>query len=207
MIRLRSEVFLNIAKTLSRSRANGPGVRAVVWVQGCTIGCDGCYSPHSHPHKRVNLVDPEDLAGWICDLEGIEGVTVSGGEPFEQADGVLALVNAVQSIRPELSWFLFTGFTHETLKATEHDAVQTLLECADMLSSGPFLPEQHENGLLWRGSTNQSLVYLSDRYSPEQEADWVQTSPIEEVFLKDNRLEYTGFMAKKGVIYTSLRAL
>jgi anaerobic ribonucleoside-triphosphate reductase activating protein len=201
------EVYLNVAKTLSHSRANGPGVRAVVWVQGCTIGCDGCYSPHSHPHKRVNLVDPEDLAAWICDLEGIEGVTVSGGEPFEQADGVLALVNAVRLKRPDLTWFLFTGFTHDALKASAHQAVQTLLESADMLSSGPFVPEKHEDGLLWRGSVNQVLVYLTNRYTQDQEYEWSLESPVEEMLLHHNRLEYTGFKAKNGVLYNTLRAL
>ena len=71
---MSSNTYLNISKTLSYSRANGPGTRAVIWVQGCTIGCDGCYSQSTHPHRKIHLVDPLELAKWVCSIDGIEGV-------------------------------------------------------------------------------------------------------------------------------------
>ena len=85
---MTSDIHLNVAKTLSHSRANGPGVRAVIWVQGCTIGCPGCYNAFTHPHEKRTLVTPDTIAEWVSSLEAIEGVSFSGGEPFEQAKAV-----------------------------------------------------------------------------------------------------------------------
>ena len=107
---MSDDVYLNISKTLSRSRANGPGSRGVIWVQGCTIGCDGCYSLFTHPHRKVNIVPPQELALWICSLNGIEGVTISGGEPFEQARAVSIMLQYIRTNRPDLSVFVFTGY-------------------------------------------------------------------------------------------------
>ena len=95
---MSSNTYLNISKTLSHSRANGPGTRAVIWVQGCTIGCDGCYSQSTHPHRKIHLVDPLVLAKWVCSIEGIEGVTISGGEPFEQSEALVKFLLCVKEL-------------------------------------------------------------------------------------------------------------
>jgi anaerobic ribonucleoside-triphosphate reductase activating protein len=202
-----NEVYLNISKTLSHSRANGPGVRAVIWVQGCTIGCKGCYSVATHPHKRVNLVEPQHLANWIASLEGIEGVTFSGGEPFEQAEAVLSVILLTKSLRPDLTIFLFSGFEYESLKSSKHPSIKSILKTADMLSAGPFVSEKFNPELLWRGSENQQLIYLSEVYSPESEQEWKTVSPIEEIQMNSTRLDYTGFKGKDGLIYNHLKGL
>ena len=89
------ETYLNVAKTMKMSLANGPGKRAVIWVQGCTIGCTGCYNSFTHPHKKVKLIEPQLIADSISTISEIEGVTFSGGEPFEQA---LAVANTIEEI-------------------------------------------------------------------------------------------------------------
>lgn len=204
---MENAVYLNIAKTLSHSRANGPGVRAVIWVQGCTVGCDGCYSIGTHPHRRVNLIEPERLANWISSLEGIEGVTFSGGEPFEQAEAVLSVIRLAKSLNPDLTIFLFSGFEYGVLQSSGNPAVKSILEMADMLSTGPFVAERFNPELLWRGSENQELVYLSEVYSSELESAWEAASPIEEIQLNSDRLDYTGFKGKDGLIYNHLKGL
>ena len=75
-----SEIFLNVAMTMPRSMANGPGQRAVIWVQGCTIGCSGCYNSVTHPHKIQTITSPEKLANWINSIEDIEGIKTSIGK-------------------------------------------------------------------------------------------------------------------------------
>jgi anaerobic ribonucleoside-triphosphate reductase activating protein len=204
---MSSNIYLNVSKTLSHSRANGPGVRAVIWVQGCTIGCDGCYSLSTHPHRKVHLVDPVELAKWVCSIEDIEGVTLSGGEPFEQSEAVAELLRYVKAIRPELSFFLFTGYEFTVLQQSTNNHVQAVLEIADMLSSGPFVAKLYEINLLWRGSSNQQLVYLSGRYSADNEPAWCSDSPVEEIYMQNQRLEYTGFKGKNGPIYNHLKKL
>ena len=79
------KLFLNVADIQLRSRVNGPGLRSVIWVQGCTRGCPGCFNPHTHPHDPRHLLDPEALAQRLMRVPDTDGITLSGGEPFEQA--------------------------------------------------------------------------------------------------------------------------
>ena len=102
-------LLLNVSSTMSRSRANGPGVRAVIWVQGCTIGCAGCYSAPTHPHSANSLVEPSEVVEWILSIPDIEGITVSGGEPFEQAGALVDIISQMKRVRPELTVFIFSG--------------------------------------------------------------------------------------------------
>lgn len=76
---------LNLARTLARSAANGPGDRFVIWVQGCPLACPGCWNPDTWSFQRRNLRDTEELVAEILTIQGIEGVTFTGGEPFMQA--------------------------------------------------------------------------------------------------------------------------
>ena len=202
---MTTEVYLNVAKTLSHSRANGPGVRAVIWVQGCTIGCKGCYSGSTHPHKKVNLVPPAELSAWVAKIDGIEGITLSGGEPFEQAEAVAKFLNFLKAMRPDLSIFLFSGYEHDSLAQSKNPNIKEVMELTDMLSSGPFISELYDENLLWRGSSNQQLVYISDRYASTEELGWTKTSPIEEINMNATSLEYTGFKGKGGHLYKHLR--
>ena len=202
---MTTEVYLNVAKTLSHSRANGPGVRAVIWVQGCTIGCKGCYSGSTHAHKKVNLVPPVELATWIASIKGIEGITLSGGEPFEQAEAVAELLTCLKAMRPNLSTFLFSGYEHDSLAQSTNPIIRKVMVLTDMLSSGPFISKLYDEKLLWRGSSNQQLVYISDRYASTEELDWIKNSPIEEISMNATSLEYTGFKGKGGHIYKHLR--
>ena len=84
--------------TLPRSRANGPGPRSVVWFQGCTLGCPGCFNPGTHRREGGYSVPVEELAGQLSAGEpAITGVTVSGGEPFQQPRALLALVRKLRA--------------------------------------------------------------------------------------------------------------
>ena len=158
---MSSNTYLNVSKTLSYSRANGPGARAVIWVQGCTIGCEGCYSQSTHPHRKVQVIDSLELAKWVCSIDGIEGVTISGGEPFEQSAAVAKFLLSVKQIRPELGFFLFTGYEITYLHQSTNKSVQTILEIADMLSSGPFVAELYESDLRWHQTGRNWVNSLS----------------------------------------------
>ena len=76
---------LNLAGFLARSGVNGPGIRAVVWVQGCPFRCKGCFNERFQPFSPATGIPVDTLAGTILALPGIDGVTFSGGEPFAQA--------------------------------------------------------------------------------------------------------------------------
>ncbi len=160
----------------SLSRANGPGARAVIWVQGCSLGCRGCFNPQTHPFEGGRLLSVDDLVGRIVALgDTIQGISVSGGEPLQQRPGLLALLRRVRQETP-LSVLLFTGFSWEEVQRLP--AAQDLLTCVDVLIAGRYDPSQHLSGGL-RGSMNQTLHFLTDRY----ELDDLQSVPAAEIII------------------------
>ena len=202
-----SEIFLNVSSTMNRSRANGPGVRAVIWVQGCTIGCRGCYSASTHPHEASSLYRPSEIAEWLQSIPNIEGVTFSGGEPFEQAAAVLETINSIrENIGSDFSVFVYTGYEIEFLRKSNDKNVHDLLDAVDILSAGPFDNKLRDETLLWRGSSNQSLHFLSDKYSIGQVEQWSLDSPIEEILIDSDVINFTGFVGpNSGMVKAAKR--
>lgn len=155
-----SQILLNVADIRHRSRANGPGVRSVVWVQGCTLGCPGCFNPHTHAHRPVKLLDPEKLGAKLALLPGINGLTISGGEPFQQADACARLASTVQATG--LSVMVFSGYPLTFLRQSADRAIRWFLSSIDLLVAGSYI-ESRKTNTLWRSSSNQTLHYLTDR--------------------------------------------
>lgn len=185
-------VRVNLAYTCARSAANGPGERFVLWVQGCPLACPGCWNPDTWAFKRRDLRSIEDLAASILATEGIEGITLTGGEPFAQAR---ALAELARLVRAEgLSVFVFTGYDLNELTRPEHRA---LLDLSDVVVSGRYVDEQRVSGWAWRGSANQRVHFLSDRYSLANMEDVVE---VEFYLGKDGALTITGFPTTAGVL-------
>src|ERR1035437_7030395 len=101
------------------SRANGPGLRAVVFFQGCTLLCRACWNPQSHPFRGSEMT-VGGVANEVLQARtehSLEGVTFSGGEPMQQADNLLGLMHNLREQAPELSFGMFSGYTeHELAK-------------------------------------------------------------------------------------------
>lgn len=152
---------LNLARVLERSAVNGPGERFVIWVQGCPLACPGCWNPDTWAFERREQWDVEALAERIRQVEGIEGLTFTGGEPFAQAAALAELA----TLLPGLSVVIFTGYTLEELRKPAHKA---LLSRSDILVAGRYIEEHRSLDLPLRGSSNQVIHFLTHRY---QEAD------------------------------------
>lgn len=185
------DLSLNIAAFRRRTRVNGPGWRAAVWVQGCTIRCPGCFNPDTHPHVARQLWDPERLADEL--LRGdVEGVTILGGEPFEQAAACAALARRVR--RAGKTIVTYSGYTTSDLRASTLPEVLALLAATDLLIAGPYIAVARNDGRGWHGSTNQELVFLTDRYSPEI-FETLDALPVVELRTDGERLDWTGIPA------------
>lgn len=140
------------------TKALGPGLRYVIWTQGCLRRCPGCISPESQPIKPGLVVEVELLADEISKNKNISGITISGGEPFLQAASLSKLLRFVKQKRPELNVIVFSGYTKDEL--IWNDA-ELLLGQADVLIDGSFCQEQmSDKGL--RGSLNQKIHFLTD---------------------------------------------
>jgi anaerobic ribonucleoside-triphosphate reductase activating protein len=181
-----SAAALRLHSFLPASTANGPGVRAVVWVQGCSLGCPGCYNPDTHAFAGGELVPVDELFGRLVALgAGIEGVTVSGGEPLQQRPALLALLGRVRR-ETALSVLVFTGFRWEEVNRFPEAA--ELLGCVDVLIAGRYEQAQHL-ALDLRGSANKAVHFLTARYGP---ADLRAVPPAEVVITADGEVVATG---------------
>ena len=106
---------------ISKSEANGPGGRMVVWVQGCRLNCKNCFNPETHSFRTDKEMDVKDIIELIQQDDSISGVSFSGGEPLEYPQAILKILNG---LRPGLNSILFSGYTlEEVLKSPQKLAV------------------------------------------------------------------------------------
>ncbi len=146
----------------------GPGVRLGIWLAGCTLACPGCMTPEfweARPEHRRSL---EDIAAFLDRLpEDVHAVTISGGEPFQQPEGLAALLHLLRARGYDDIW-VYTGYTLEWLRRR----YASLLSRIDVLIDGPYRQDLPTD-LLWRGSANQRMHLLSPR-ARRRHARWVQ---------------------------------
>jgi len=173
--------------TIERSRANGPGQRFAIWFQGCSLGCPGCFNPATHPAGGADAVAIGDLVDRIAAQgDAIEGVTVSGGEPFEQPEALAALARELRRRAPGLSIVVFSGFTRREIEG--QPLGPAILESIDVLVDGRFV-ERRALGRGLRGSDNQRIHLLTDRYTLAE----VEGTPVGEVVIdRDGTVRVTG---------------
>lgn len=153
---------LRLHKFLASSEVDGPGRRAVVFVQGCPIRCTGCAVPWTWDEKEGFDKDVSEIAEMILDGPDVEGVTFLGGEPFSQAAALAKLGREVKSAG--LSVVTFTGNLIEDIRASGDPDMLALLDVTDLLLDGPFVRELADMSRPWVGSSNQRFIYLTDRY-------------------------------------------
>lgn len=157
--------YLNLAAVRTSTEAEGPGKRFAIWCQGCLRRCHGCCNPHMQPMERKYLVEVDKLMDIILKHkaeEGIEGVSFIGGEPVLQAEGFAELARKCQAAK--LSVLLFTGYSYEDLVAMENANINVLLKNTDIIVDGEYIEALYDSERDWVGSTNQHVIFLSDRY-------------------------------------------
>lgn len=152
---------INVASTQVGTEVLGPGVRSVVWVQGCPFRCRGCISPAWLPVKPARLVRPSDLAKELLSKPEVTGLTLSGGEPMVQAAGLAKMVRAARRIR-DIDVICFTGFQLKDLLRFSNRGINELIGQIDVLIDGPYI-DTLNTGRGLRGSTNQKIHFLTDR--------------------------------------------
>jgi anaerobic ribonucleoside-triphosphate reductase activating protein len=181
-----SKLSLNIHAVLPSSRVNGPGSRMVVFFQGCPRGCPGCFNPDTHTLEICESLSVEDIFSKFYST-GVEGITVSGGEPFLQPDGLICLLKVAREIY-NLNTIVYTGFTYEEI--LEMPALYLSLPYIDVLIDGAYDDEKKEKSLLARGSTNQRFYFLTDRY---ELADFHMPGKVEIIIGSDGIIKESGF--------------
>jgi anaerobic ribonucleoside-triphosphate reductase activating protein len=172
---------VRIHQIIPASRVNGPGSRFVIWVQGCSRYCPGCFNPLTHEKTGGYEVSVKAIISGIP-LSNVEGVTVSGGEPFEQSEDLAVFLEAIKVIG--LNRLVYTGFRYEELGAMNIPSINRCLSLIDILVDGEYrqnIPPQ----TAWTGSGNQRVLKLSNgRVISEAHNEYVLGSKGEgEIFI------------------------
>ncbi|HIS85775.1 MAG TPA: anaerobic ribonucleoside-triphosphate reductase activating protein [Candidatus Faecivicinus avistercoris] len=146
---------LRIAGIADDSIVDGPGLRLTVFVQGCPHRCPGCHNPQSHDFSAGTPADTEEILARIRDNFLLDGVTLSGGEPFAQAEACAEIARGARAAG--LNVWCYTGYWFEDLLEGAAEW-RGLLEAIDVLVDGPFVLGQRSLDLRFRGSSNQRVL-------------------------------------------------
>ena len=137
---------MRIAGTLPCSLVNGDGIRYVVFVQGCAHHCKGCQNPETWDFEGGKEVEPELIAADFKRRKHLDGITLSGGDPFYQQEACLELLRLL----PGVNVWIYTGFEYDEIKDTE------LAKAADVLVTGEYIEALRCEGQMF-GSSNQKI--------------------------------------------------
>lgn len=162
---------MRIGRIIAPVHSLGPGERICVWVQGCSRACDGCISPELQSEDMPEA-DNQLLIELICRsaaLNGCNGLTISGGEPFEQPESLLELLRGVRATFQDI--LVYTGFMLEQIQSGKATyPAEQCLELIDVLVDGPYIKERNIPDCVLRGSDNQRIHFLQpaaeDVYEP-----------------------------------------
>jgi anaerobic ribonucleoside-triphosphate reductase activating protein len=185
---MTNELVLNVVAFVKDVETVGPGVRDVIWVQGCSIRCPGCFNQALLPHVPRRLIPvARFLEHFRHRRRAIDGISVTGGEPTEQAQAVAALLEGVKELG--FSTVVYTGRLYEDILEDRNPAIARLLAVTDLLIDGPFVLAERDINLHWRGSRNQRLLYLTPRLA---ECTPEEAKPNGEILLDSQHIILNG---------------
>lgn len=195
------EPMLNLAAWVPCTEMEGPGRRFAIWAQGCHLRCKECCNQSYLPLVPRKIMPALQLLPAILearDRQGIEGITLLGGEPMIQARGLALLAQAVRA--SGMTVMMFTGYVLDSPAQALPDGAQDLLAGCDVVVDGPFVAARRECERNWVGSTNQRFHYFTDAYDASIETDERYRNGIEVRFEQSGKLRVNGFPFLSGSV-------
>ena len=178
--------FFNVAHLEPQSHIYGPGSRFVVWFQGCSLGCSGCWNQQMWSFASQTLIHRQELFERVVQRPDVDGISLLGGEPLQQSQTIWLL----EKIRreTELTIFLYTGYSLSELKNNEQ--WNAVLRDCDVVVAGRYQESLRDTNLQWRGSKNQELFYPpSSRISQHP----TQTNEVEVIIDATGKITILGY--------------
>ena len=179
---------IRLYMVVPQTEALGPGKRCAIWVQGCNKRCKGCIAPDAWNFDGGYEKDVAELAEEIINTPNIEGITISGGEPFLQQAALCDLIKLLQT-QKDLSVIVYTGMLYEDIAETE------LASLCDIIIDGEYVEELNDNKSL-RGSSNQRVIATSERYADVIGSLYSQNGRKVEMIVKDGTSCLVGIPSK-----------
>ena len=165
---------ISLSGVTGDSIVDGPGLRLTIFTQGCLHHCPGCHNPQTHDPEGGSWADTEDILAAAAENPLLDGITLSGGDPFLQPVPCLALAEGAHKIG--LNVWTYTGYTWEAL-VEENDAEKlALLKETDVLVDGPFLLAERSLELRFCGSRNQRLIDVKKSLAEDKVVLWEEPS-------------------------------
>ena len=155
---------------------DGPGFRTAIYCAGCRHQCPGCHNPQSWDFSGGRPATTDELMRIIEADPYTRGVTFTGGDPMYQPEGFAELADTIRQRTPQKDIWCYTGFTFEQLITNPRQ--RALLEQIDVLVDGPFLREQRDETLLFRGSRNQRIIDVQASLEARQTITLTYTSAL-----------------------------
>lgn len=154
---------MQIAGKIDNSLSNGEGNRYVLFVSGCSHNCEGCHNKHTWDYQYGDNINIETI---IKDIKYnamplIDGITISGGEPFDQKKDLADLIQYIKSFF-KLNIWCYTGYTYDELKNKKDSYINFILKNIDVLVDGKFEKDLYNSNLKYKGSENQKIIELKD---------------------------------------------
>lgn len=159
---MRYMTKIRIAGITKESVVDGPGLRYVIFTQGCPHNCIGCHNPHTHDFAGGYEISIRELLTSIIETKLINGVTFSGGEPFLQTEACAKLANLIKQSGLGLDIVAYSGYYHSELltMAIKNPSISDFLDSVDILIDGPYEKDKSSFKLPFRGSSNQTIIKL-----------------------------------------------
>ena len=148
--------MLDLSGIVGDSIVDGPGIRTTIFSQGCPHHCPGCHNPQTHDPNGGSWADTEDIIAVMAENPLLDGITLSGGDPFMQPKECTELAKGAH--RYGLNVWTYTGYTWEVLWQENDPAKIALLKESDVLIDGPFIMAERSLELKFRGSKNQRII-------------------------------------------------
>ena len=162
---------VRLAGIVNESVTDGPGLRIVIFFQGCEHRCPGCHNPQTWDHQGGSEYDLDELLQQLQDTPLIKGITLSGGDPFFQPLAAAKIAEEFHA-RGKDVW-AYTGFVWEKLLNMEDPTIEKLIQQCDVLIDGPYIQSQYKSGLHYCGSANQRLILVQESLQRGEVVEWV----------------------------------
>lgn len=155
---MANDLKIRIADIVQDSIVDGHGIRMTIFTQGCPHHCVGCHNPHTHDPSGGREVSVDEVIAQMRSNPMLDGITFSGGEPFEQREALEHIAHEAHRLR--LSVWCYTGWTWEEIMSDPHK--RGMLAYIDVLVDGRFIIDQRSLSLKWRGSANQRIIDVAE---------------------------------------------
>ena len=190
-------MVMKISHFIERTSVLGPNLRSALWVHGCCFSCEGCLAKEMNAGQYKKMT-AEELRDVFLKVSDTEGITISGGEPFLQAEELATMIDGIKAKR-DYGVIIYTGFLKDELEKKNENDVKRLLSHADILIDGHYIKEL-DDGKPYRGSSNQNIYLMTDRYEPVFNGYYKGTTKRNiEIDVEKDNVYMVGVPSKNGI--------